>query len=69
MSHPRLAFEPQAQQALRSGFGKLATMMTVALGPRGRLVAVQRDNSRRPPEFLNDGATIARRFTGFPIRF
>ena len=69
MSHPRLAFEPQAQQALRSGFDKLATMMTVALGPRGRLVAVQRDNSRRPPEFLNDGATIARRFTGFPIRF
>jgi chaperonin GroEL len=33
------------------------------------MVAVNRDNPRRPPELLNDGALIARRFTGFPNRF
>ena len=69
MSHPRLAFEPNARRMLFAGFNKLARMMTVALGPRGRMVAVTRDNSRRAPELLNDGAQIARRFTGFPNRF
>ena len=69
MSHPRLAFEPDARRMLFGGFNKLAQMMTVALGPRGRMVAVTRDNSRRAPELLNDGAQIARRFTGFPNRF
>jgi chaperonin GroEL len=43
--------------------------MTVALGPRGRTVAINRDNRRRAPELLNDGAMIARRFTGFPSRW
>ncbi|MCC6453993.1 MAG: chaperonin GroEL [Caldilineaceae bacterium] len=69
MRNSRLAFDPQAQRALLKGFNKLASAMIVALGPRGRTVAVNRDNSRRPPELLNDGAAIARRFTGFPSRF
>jgi chaperonin GroEL len=43
--------------------------MVVTLGPRGRMVAVTRENVRRAPELLNDGAQIARRFTGFPNRF
>lgn len=51
------------------GFDKLATLLKVTLGPRGRLVAVQRETSKRPPELLNDGAHIARRFLGFPNRF
>ena len=68
-THPRLAFEPAARQALRKGFNVLADTMAVALGPRGRLIAVSRDNPRRPPELLNDGATIARRFLGLPSRF
>lgn len=69
ITNRRLAFEPRARQALRSGFNQLADAMAVALGPRGRLVAVNRDNSRRPPELLNDGALIARRFMGLPDRF
>lgn len=69
MSHPRLAFEPGSRRALRRGFHQLADAMAVALGPRGRLVAVTRDNPRRPPELLDDGATIARRFIGLPNRF
>src|SRR5215203_5238752 len=69
MRNPRLAFEPNARRALHIGFDKLARMMKVALGPRGRMVAVTRENVRRAPELLNDGAQIARRFTGFPSRF
>src|SRR5690606_11769898 len=60
---------PVSRRALRHGFNYLADAMQVALGPRGRLVAVTRDNPRRPPELLNDGAAIARRFLGLPNRF
>jgi chaperonin GroEL len=69
MTYPRLAFEPVSRRALRDGFNQLADMMAVALGPRGRLVAVSRDNARRPPELLDDGAVIARRFSGLSDRF
>lgn len=68
-SGPRLALEPEARLALTRGFNKLAATLTVTLGPRGRLVAVSRDNPRRAPELINDGATIARRFLGLPDRF
>jgi chaperonin GroEL len=67
--NPRLAFAPEARQALGRGFNLLTDMMAVALGPRGRRVAVARDNPRRPPELLDDGATIARRFLGLPNRW
>lgn len=67
--HPRLVFDPAARTALLRGFNHLAALMEVALGPRGRLVAIARDNPRRAPELLNDGATIARRFLGLPNRF
>jgi chaperonin GroEL len=69
MPHPRLALAPAAQQALQRGFNQLADLMEVALGPRGRLVAVASANPRKPPELLTDGATIARRFLGLPNRF
>jgi chaperonin GroEL len=69
MTHPRIAFDPLARTALRRGFNVIADMMEVALGPRGRLVAVARDNPRRAPELLTDGATIARRFLGLPSRW
>src|SRR5690606_891566 len=69
MSNPRLAFEPESRVALQRGFRKLASAMTVALGPRGRVIAVERENRRRAPELLNDGALIARRFTGFTSRW
>jgi chaperonin GroEL len=64
-----LAFEPQARRALRAGFNRLADALVVAFGPRGRLVAFSRDNPRRAPELLNDGAAIARRFDSLPNRF
>lgn len=69
MAQSRLLFAPAARQALSRGFNGLSDLLEVSLGPRGRLVALARDNPRQPPELLNDGATIARRFTGFPNRF
>ena len=56
MTQSRLLFAPQAQQALCRGFNQLADLLEVALGPRGRLVAMAGDNPRKPPELLNDGA-------------
>jgi chaperonin GroEL len=58
-----------AQTALLRGFNQLADLLETTLGPRGRLVAVARDNPKRSPELLNDGGAIARRFLGFPNRF
>ena len=69
MRQPRLLFSPAARQALGRGFNHLSDLLEVSLGPRGRLVALARDNPRKAPELLNDGATIARRFTGLPNRF
>ncbi|MEZ4735721.1 MAG: TCP-1/cpn60 chaperonin family protein [Caldilineaceae bacterium] len=69
MAQSRLLFSPAARQALRRGFTLLSDLMALSLGPRGRLVASARENPRKSPEFLNDGATIARRFLGLPDRF
>lgn len=69
MTQSRLLFAPLARQALRRGFNLLSDLMELSLGPRGRLVALARENPRKSPEFLNDGATIARRFLGLPDRF
>ena len=65
----RIVFEPASRRALNRGFNRLAQLMQVTLGPRGRIVAVAQDNPRRPPNLLDDGATIARQFLGLPNRF
>ncbi len=69
MNHSRILFAPDARRALCRGFNALAAVMSVALGPRGRKVAINRDNPRKAPELFDDGATIARRFLGVPNRF
>lgn len=69
MASSRLLFAPAARLALCRGFNQLADTIQVSLGPQGRLVAVSGDDPRRPPDLLNDGATIARRFWQLPNRF
>ncbi|MFZ1752406.1 MAG: chaperonin GroEL [Caldilineaceae bacterium] len=66
MPTSRILFGSQAQAALRRGFDQLAAALEVALGPTGNRVAVSRDNRRRAPELLADGADIARRITALP---
>ncbi len=69
MASSRILFSPAARRALSRGFNRLADTIQVALGPQGRLVAMSGDNPQRPPDLLNDGATIARRFWELPDRF
>ncbi len=69
MSRPQLILSPHARPRLVLGFNQLADLLTTTLGPSGRTVVMQDEHPRRPPVLLNDGATIARRFTGFPQRF
>jgi len=60
-----------ARQSLHEGMSVLANAVAPALGPHGRLVAIQRETGPRnkPPELLNDGAAIARRIYGLPNRW
>lgn len=58
---------PAAREQLRIGFNQLADAMTVALGPRGRTVAVDR-HARKAPELITDGSTLARRVYALPSR-
>jgi chaperonin GroEL len=60
-----------ARRSLLGGMTALAGAVQPALGPHGRLVAVQRETgpSSKAPELLNDGAAIARRIYALPDRW
>lgn len=60
-----------ARDSLRAGMTVLAAAVEPALGPLGRLVAIERETSPRTkaPDLLNDGATIARRIWALPDRW
>lgn len=54
--------EQDAREALKSGVDTMARLIRVTLGPRARTVAINPIvGTNRPPEILDDGATIARR--------
>lgn len=57
--------------ALQTGMSKLTHAIEPALGPRGRLVAVERETGpkHQAPELLNHGAAIARRIWALPNRW
>lgn len=69
MTDSRLLFAPHSRQAINRGFHALAQLMAITLGPQGAMVAITRENSRRAPELLRNGAYVARRFLGFSSRF
>jgi chaperonin GroEL len=54
----RIEFDAAAREALRRGVDKLAGVVRVTLGPRGRNVVI--DRGRGAPTITNDGLTIAR---------
>ncbi|MCC7352968.1 MAG: chaperonin GroEL [Anaerolineae bacterium] len=63
----RVVFAPRSRAALQRGVDKLANLIRPTLGPLPRWVALERTASRKdPPELLDDGATIARRFLALP---
>jgi len=53
-----IAFDQEAQEAVRRGVGKLARAVKVTLGPRGRNVIIQK--SFGSPSVTKDGVTVAR---------
>lgn len=62
--------EEDARDALRRGVDTMSRLIRVTLGPRARTVAIQPIvGSNKPPEILDDGATIARRTLQLPNPF
>ncbi len=62
--------EDDARAALRRGVDTMSRLIRVTLGPRARTVAIQPIvGSSKPPEILDDGATIARRTLQIPNPF
>ncbi|OYW12010.1 MAG: molecular chaperone GroEL, partial [Planctomycetales bacterium 12-60-4] len=53
-----LAFDQEAQEAMRRGVSKLAKAVRVTLGPRGRNVIIEK--SFGSPTVTKDGVTVAR---------
>jgi chaperonin GroEL len=53
-----IAFDQEAQEAMRRGVGKLARAVRVTLGPRGRNVILEK--SFGSPTVTKDGVTVAR---------
>ncbi len=53
-----IAFDQEAQEAMRRGISKLAKAVKVTLGPKGRNVIIE--NSFGSPTVTKDGVTVAR---------
>src|SRR5579884_165344 len=63
-------YEQEAREALRRGVETMSRLIRVTLGPRARTVAIMPIvGTNRPPEILDDGATIARRTLQVPDPF
>ncbi len=58
---PAVVKQPHTYRALRIGTNLIADAVRPTLGPLPRLVVIERLNRADAPEFLDDGATIARR--------
>jgi len=63
---PGTLFSPHAQAALRRGLDQLANLVRPTLGPMPRSVVVHDVTSGRPPEILDNAATILRRVIEIP---
>lgn len=64
---PSVVFGAECREPMRRGFDTLARLLSLTLGPRGGNIVSQRVNATGF-EPLDDGATIARRFTDLPDR-
>ena len=64
---PSVVFGAECREPMRRGFDTLARLLSLTLGPRGGNIVSQRVNATGF-EPLEDGATIARRFTDLPDR-
>lgn len=51
-------FDQVAQTSLKTGVKKLADAVSITMGPKGKLVLIEKHNE--PPHLTKDGATVAR---------
>ncbi len=70
MPEQYVLFDGDARTAMQRGVEMMARLIRGTLGPRARTVAIQPIvGTNRPPEILDDGATIARRTLQIPRPF
>jgi chaperonin GroEL len=65
-TEPGVLFAPQSHTALQRGIDRLADLVRPTLGPTPRCVAIDNTMPGRPPEILDDAATIVRRVIQIP---
>lgn len=51
-------FDHEAQYKLKTGVQKLSDAVSITMGPRGKLVLIERND--KPPHLTKDGATVAK---------
>ena len=51
-------FDVEAQSSLKTGVEKLCNAVAITMGPRGKLVLIEKNGS--PPHLTKDGATVAK---------
>ena len=54
-------FDAEAQMYLKQGVKKLCDAVSITMGPRGKLVLIEKNNE--PPHLTKDGATVAKSIT------
>ncbi len=65
---PGVVFQPKTSQCMKAGIDKLVAAIRPTLGPLHRFVVVEKESKVGRPEFLDDGAVIARRIIQLPDR-
>jgi len=61
--------QPEAHRAMLRGIDKLLAAIQPTLGPRPRIVGIERGTRDTSPELLDDGAVIARRIIELPDQY
>ncbi len=62
----RVIFQPKTYRGFQQGINKLANAVRPTLGPRPRLVAIDRILDKQMPELLDNGGVIAKRIIQLP---
>lgn len=64
----RVVFQPATYQGIQRGINQMVEAIRPTLGPRPRIVAIDRILDERMPELLDDGGVIAKRIIQLPDR-
>ncbi|GIK43016.1 MAG: 60 kDa chaperonin 1 [Chloroflexota bacterium] len=63
-----VVFQPRTYRGFQQGINQIAAAIRPTLGPRPRIVAIQRILDQRMPEMLDNGGVIAQRIIQLPDR-